>query len=280
MASNDVSGKQWNERPDYAYMNLWEHVTWDETEVPARTRHSIAQWILADCTKLQYLAGMVDHVCYELESKLIVCCAWPMAQWLTEPFLSTLGIGYLSIKFSMSTDKRSDVLLRFNDASDETKILVTNLACSSSSANLQKCCHRLVIMELGNNVGDYLQAVGRAYRIGQLFRVRAYILVMNRSNDQYLQGKQTQNYPPQLAASSDIDVEAIRQLHDHIAGIPESSDGDGGIITRMGHSDGERLSANLEDLKIIYRALLGQRSFRGQVEWTDMENFDLKDSLP
>lgn len=172
----------------------------------------------------------------------------------------------------MPADKRNDTMFMFNDPAHPAKILLTNLACSATSANFQKCCSHILFLELGNNVADLLQGLGRGHRIGQKKRLKIYVLTIDHTFDQVMQAKQTQKYLPQFAASCDIDVGSLRHLH-------EFQGGQGSDDQEVSREDVEKWSEELEELKGLLQTLLGQRSYRGNKEWSDSTDFHKKDDL-
>jgi len=57
----------------------------------SRERVGMALYMAGLSPKLQFLAGYVNHACYELKQKLILFLYWPMSLWHVESILLNIG---------------------------------------------------------------------------------------------------------------------------------------------------------------------------------------------
>lgn len=67
----------------------------------------------------------------------------------------------------MSSSDRAAVIHRFNDPDDVCDVLVVSARSFSQGVNLQRCCSKLVIIDVAENVNVTIQMIGRIHRLGQ-----------------------------------------------------------------------------------------------------------------
>lgn len=90
--------------------------------------------------------------------------------------LSNLGIQYLKMDGQTSSNKRHELIQRFNQTMHEDVFLISTKA-GGMGVNLV-AASRVVILDFQWNPADEEQAIGRAYRLGQTRPVFVYRLVM------------------------------------------------------------------------------------------------------
>ncbi|KAL4786315.1 hypothetical protein BJX76DRAFT_355220 [Aspergillus varians] len=115
--------------------------------------------------------------------RFIILAHWPLVLWLTEMFLNSLSIQFVTIRPSMSAKDRRKAITLFNSPKRPCQILLTNFNCGTKSLNLHTLCSRMVVMEPPLDLKRLLHAIGSIHRVGQKARQKVWMLFQ----DQYLQ---------------------------------------------------------------------------------------------
>ena len=76
----------------------------------------------------------------------------------------------------MTSSERATVINCFNDPGDTCDVLVISARSFDQGVNLQRCCTKLVIIDLADNVNSILQMIGRLHRLEQS-KIQAVFIV-------------------------------------------------------------------------------------------------------
>lgn len=123
------------------------------------------------CSKFNFL---INDIVIAKEKSLIFC-TWTMEIKLLQNMLKEKGISSLVYDGKLSRDNKEAVLYNFKNAS--ILVLILQINCGATGLNLQ-CASRVYITSPHWNPCIELQAIGRAYRKGQLNKVTCLRLVM------------------------------------------------------------------------------------------------------
>jgi SNF2 family DNA or RNA helicase len=85
----------------------------------------------------------------------------------------------LSLRAAMTSSERTTVINRFNDPNDTCDLLVVSARSFGQGVNLQRCCAKLVIIDLAENINSILQMIGRLHRLGQSKIQEIFILTLD-----------------------------------------------------------------------------------------------------
>jgi hypothetical protein len=254
----------WHEKGVHGSVFYHRLTRGEDVDVCYRDRVTFATWMCKRSVKLQWLAGFLLHTCINADKKVLIFTEWPVIQWNIELFLLMVGIEFVSIRSAHTQSHRDQVIADFNDPLHQVKVCVTSYRCSSTSTNLQKACHNIVMAEVPGSGSTANQSIGRVWRIGQAHQINAYILTTDHTYDQVIQSRAAKKYYMQLAATANLDFKmpADNSAFDH--GDSEDED--------------ERLSASRDMIIGYYTKMFGQRSPRD--EWNDVHDLTSKDKLP
>ena len=113
-------------------------------------------------------------------------CPWQLLQ-ATRHMMPTHD--WDTLRASHTSLERDSIVSSFNDEKSTLQILVTSLRVGATSYNLQKSCNHLICLDVLPAANVALQAIGRAYRIGQRLPVIMFILTVDLTYDQVGQAK-------------------------------------------------------------------------------------------
>lgn len=126
-------------------------------------------------SKFNYLVGdIVKNVTVNKE-KCLVFCTWTNEMKLLQQELKAKGVASLIYDGSVSRDNKEAVIYNFKNT--VIGVLILQITCGNAGLNLQ-CATRVYITTPHWNPCVELQAIGRAYRKGQLMKVRCVRLAM------------------------------------------------------------------------------------------------------
>ena len=112
----------------------------------------------------------------------------------------------MNLVAGMGFTERTKLCDRFTDPADTAQVLICNFRSASLGLNLQTCCHRVVMMDMPDNVNTVLQSIGRVHRLGQAHEQEIYILGEDQSYDQVLQAKACRKMICQLCGEASLDM--------------------------------------------------------------------------
>lgn len=75
------------------------------------TRKTMALYLSHFSVKLKWAAGHAANICLQMGRKLLVFCAWPVTQFLTECYLINLGFKVISIRAAHKLSTRNEARL-------------------------------------------------------------------------------------------------------------------------------------------------------------------------
>lgn len=245
--------------------SFYHHRTRSDDVSPDRL--TMSWYVCARSPKLQAIARIVHHVCYEENHKIIIFVHWPRTLWNIEMFLALIGVKICSIKSPMTLTEKNAVIAEFNDTTSELRVLVTSDRITVPSLSLQEDCFNMLFADIPEEENILKQCIKSIHRMGQRHAQKIWILTVDHTYDQVIQAKAASKYLGQLAGSLqfkptlDEIEQAKKYLKDH------------------GDTDRDPESYAL-DLKCqtLYMQLYGQRSSRH--EWLNIDDLYAKDKLP
>lgn len=178
--------------------------------IPAyRDRLSLCSYFLMYNPKLRYACRHFYNAQYEIgptpmSGKLCVYVHWPLNQWQIEAFLKNLGLKCYSLNASMTPKQRDEMVARFNDPNDDTRLMVANTRSAALGLNLQSGCHKILILDFPDNINLIIQVIGRVHRINQLFEQYIWIVALNETYDQWLWAQAIKKMIGQVTAESKL----------------------------------------------------------------------------
>lgn len=125
------------------------------------------------CTKTTYMIQDIRNHCNK--EKCLVFCMWTEEMASVAQALKHHGIASLIYDGSMSRENKTATLYNFKNT--DIPVLIIQINCGSTGLNLQ-CASRVYITSPNWNPCIELQAIGRAYRKGQVNKVTCQRLVM------------------------------------------------------------------------------------------------------
>jgi SNF2 family DNA or RNA helicase len=113
---------------------------------------------------------LVDELCERAEKKdkCLVFCHWTTEMKLLQQELKKRDVSALIFDGGLSRDAKDSVLYNFRHST--IPVLILQIVCGSTGLNLQ-VANRIYITSVHWNPCVELQAIGRAYRKGQLAKV-------------------------------------------------------------------------------------------------------------
>jgi len=126
-------------------------------------------------SKFNYLVGDIDKNVKVNKEKCLVFCTWTNEMKLLQKELKLRGISSLIYDGSVSRDNKEAVIYNFKNTN--ISVLILQITCGNAGLNLQ-CATRVYITTPHWNPCVELQAIGRAYRKGQLNKVHCVRLAM------------------------------------------------------------------------------------------------------
>lgn len=126
-------------------------------------------------TKFTYLLNDIEDVHNNTNEKVLVFCTWTLEMKLLQEGLAKRNIASLIYEGSLSRDNKEAMLYNFKHTG--IRVLLLQITCGNAGLNLQEAS-RVYITSPQWNPCIELQALGRAYRKGQMQKVTCVRLVM------------------------------------------------------------------------------------------------------
>jgi SNF2 family DNA or RNA helicase len=126
-------------------------------------------------SKFTYLVGDILKNVTVNKEKCLVFCTWTNEMKMLQKELKACGVSSLIYDGSVSRDNKEAVIYNFKNTT--IGVLIVQITCGNAGLNLQ-CATRVYITTPHWNPCVELQAIGRAYRKGQLNKVRCVRLAM------------------------------------------------------------------------------------------------------
>jgi SNF2 family DNA or RNA helicase len=126
-------------------------------------------------TKVEFLCQDILDNAVKQKSKCLIFCTWVLEMKFIQQALWKQNVASLIFDGSLSRDGKDTVLYNFKNS--VIPVLILQINCGSTGLNLQ-CASRVYIMSPNWNPCVEVQAIGRAYRKGQVNRVSCVRLVM------------------------------------------------------------------------------------------------------
>ncbi|KAH6981816.1 P-loop containing nucleoside triphosphate hydrolase protein [Ilyonectria sp. MPI-CAGE-AT-0026] len=128
------------------------------------------KWVAWDSPKCCYaLLEALD--CVESGDRLLIYVQNPISSQILNALFVACGLRTLHYMSRNSQAERDSAVEHFNDASSPYSVLITSIQLAAFSVNFHKACHRGLIMESVSNLSTEVQATGRTWRIGQMYKV-------------------------------------------------------------------------------------------------------------
>jgi SNF2 family DNA or RNA helicase len=109
-----------------------------------------------------------------------------------------------------TTQSEKDVMLRqFNDPEHPVQFLVVNSRSTAVGVNLQGACHKMLILEMTDNINTVMQAIGRIHRIGQDQVQFIWLVCQLYTYDQNIFTNATAKMLAQVAGESEMPTERL-----------------------------------------------------------------------
>ena len=239
----------------------------DDISPPYTDRLTMSWYVCARSPKLQAIARIVHHVCYEENHKIIIFVNWPRTLWNIEMFLALIGVKTCSIKSSMTLTEKNAVIAEFNDTTSELRVLVTSDRITVPSLNLQQDCFHMLFADIPEEENTLNQCIKSIHRMGQRHAQKVWILTVDRTYDQVIQARAASKYLGQLAGSLQFKptLDEIEQAKRYLKDYGDTD------------RDPESYALDLK-CQTLYMQLYGQRSSRH--EWLNIDDLYAKDKLP
>jgi SNF2 family DNA or RNA helicase len=139
-----------------------------------RKRSDIVKWDgSGETTKVTYLVDDIEE--HSKKGKCLIFCIWTEEMKFLTAALKERNIASLIYDGGLSRDNKEAVLYNFKNTT--IPVLILQINCGSTGLNLQ-CANRVYITSPNWNPCVELQAIGRAYRKGQVDCVTCIRLVM------------------------------------------------------------------------------------------------------
>ncbi|KAI9374719.1 hypothetical protein BJX61DRAFT_532170 [Aspergillus egyptiacus] len=183
-------------KEDRGFGIFYANTTLDLT-VPAPSDPLLQACYLAmDAPKLRYLLKILhDEGAFNTTAakppRFIVIANWPLVLWVTEMFLNSLSIPFVSMRPNMPAEDRKKAISYFTSTKYRCQILLTNYTCGTKGLNLDRECSRIVILEPPLNNKILFQAIGSVHRAGQKSRQKVWILFQDRTFNRWLEANNT-----------------------------------------------------------------------------------------
>ena len=132
-------------------------------------------------SKVDFLCEDVNTHVINKKAKCLIFCSWTAEMKLIQDAFKKDNISSLIFDGKLSREGKENVLYNFKNTT--IPILILQINCGSTGLNLQ-CASRVYIMSPHWNPCLELQAIGRAYRKGQVQKVSCVRLVMKDTIDE------------------------------------------------------------------------------------------------
>ena len=208
------------------------------------------------------MAGFLLNIVLGKQEKVLLFTKWPVVQYNIELFLLIVGIEFVSIRSVHTQAQQEQVVSDFNNPAHPAKVCVTSYRYSSTSSNLQKSCHNIVMLEVPGSSCTANQTIGHVWRMGQKFMAKIYLLTTDLTYDQVIQARTARKYYTQLAATA-----KVKSIDNNPTTASDDDDDNGGPNKDI-----------IGDIRAYYMRIFGQRSPRE--EWDDIHDLTTKDRLP
>lgn len=126
-------------------------------------------------SKFNFLVNDIVTSVITSKEKCLVFCTWTNEMKLLQKDLKEKGVASLIYDGSISRDNKEAVIYNFKNTT--IPVLIIQITCGNAGLNLQ-CATRVYITSPHWNPCMELQAIGRAYRKGQLQKVHCVRLAM------------------------------------------------------------------------------------------------------
>ncbi|KAH8729722.1 P-loop containing nucleoside triphosphate hydrolase protein [Ilyonectria robusta] len=128
------------------------------------------KWAAWDSSKYCY-AILKIFECVVAGDRLLIYVQSPITSQILNALLVVCGIRSLHYMSRNSQAERDAAVEHFNDSSSPYTVLITSMQLAAFGVNFHKACHRGLIMESVSNLSTEVQATGRTWRIGQMYKV-------------------------------------------------------------------------------------------------------------
>jgi hypothetical protein len=105
----------------------------------------------------------------------------------------------------------TDILRKWNNPDDKVMFLLLNSRSASLGLNLQGACHKIVVLDMPENVSTFLQIVGRVHRIGQEFVQYIWVCCVQRTYNQWIFANATVKMLAQMAGEANVQRQTITE---------------------------------------------------------------------
>jgi SNF2 family DNA or RNA helicase len=126
-------------------------------------------------SKMEFIRNDVANYITKTKSKCLIFCTWTTEMNIIQKELHKMGIISLIYDGSLSRDDKENVLYNFKNSN--IPVLILQIVCGSTGLDLY-CATRVYITSPNWNPCIELQAIGRAYRKGQVSKVTCVRIVM------------------------------------------------------------------------------------------------------
>ncbi|KAL3475507.1 hypothetical protein BJX99DRAFT_259278 [Aspergillus californicus] len=189
------------QRADRGFALFYANTTMDVT-VPAPSNPLLqALYLAMDAPRLRYLLkilydeGAFDNTTAAKPPCFIVIANWPLVQWVTEMFLYSLYIPFVSERYSMSEDDRNKAFAHFNSPRSRCQILLTNYAFANRSFNKHS---RIIILEPPLNMNQLYYSIASVHHVRQVNPQKVWILFQDRTFNRWLEANNTMQALPEI----------------------------------------------------------------------------------
>ncbi|KAL4794210.1 hypothetical protein BDV19DRAFT_365403 [Aspergillus venezuelensis] len=166
-----------------------------------------ASYIAMDTPKLRYLLKILHdedafNATASARPRFIILAHWQPVLWVTEMFLNSLDISFVTVWLSpsMKAAERKNAITKFTAIRNGAQILLTNFNCRAKSLNLHTVCSRMVVMEPPLNMERLFEALGAIHQPGQRQAQKVWLLFQNRTFSRWVEGNNTLNKVGWVAA--------------------------------------------------------------------------------
>ncbi|KIX01027.1 uncharacterized protein Z518_10093 [Rhinocladiella mackenziei CBS 650.93] len=177
---------------------------------PYMDRLGVCAYQCGESVKLRYTCLHIKNALFgdatgHLTGKLTIYCNWPTTQWAVGCLLHNLGVAYYNLWPSTTLARKEEILKQFNDPTDPAMFLIANTRSSALGLNIQGACHKILILEMPDNINTVIQTIGRVHRIGQKEIQYIWLVCVQDTYDQWLFSNATVKMIAQVTGESHME---------------------------------------------------------------------------
>jgi superfamily II DNA/RNA helicase len=251
--ARDIAG--WRGKPGGGLIWYLSRVIRDSaTPWIPQSREWICEYFVNTTPKFSPLAQIVKIRVIDAKRRLLIFLGYPMPQYKTEMFLTTLGLNVLTLRAGMTNQERTAVAAKFNNRDEKVDALVVTYATCSQGLNLHLACCDVIMLEPALGANTTLQVVGRVHRLGQDEPQNIWIISGDNTFDRFVEYNQAVKMLGQVIGMG-------HELFEHLN------------LGREGLSSEDINEALKSQADVFYMQMMGQKISR--LSWDNIHDLGL-----